>query len=162
MASRISATRTLHSLKPLSALLMVMCFSLNGISIAQAQAPTQAQGPASKASKKIQEPVTLNFNNADIDAVAKTLATLSGHNVVVDPRVKGTVTLTSTVPVAPSQALRLFCRTTAHARLLIGRVGWALFGSARGRCQTAKWWRLSGCRTCLQWANRDPNFSAEP
>ncbi|NCA00514.1 MAG: type II secretion system protein GspD, partial [Betaproteobacteria bacterium] len=40
--------------------------------------------------------------------VAKTLATLSGHNVVVDPRVKGTITLTSTVPVAPAQALRLF------------------------------------------------------
>jgi general secretion pathway protein D len=36
------------------------------------------------------------------------LATLSGHNVVVDPRVKGTITLTSNVPVAPSQALRLF------------------------------------------------------
>jgi general secretion pathway protein D len=75
-----------------------------------------AQAP--KASKKTtannapvkapQEPVTLNFNNAEIDAVAKTLATLSGHNVVVDPRVKGTITLTSTVPVAPAQALRLF------------------------------------------------------
>ena len=60
------------------------------------------------AAKKSQEPVTLNFVNAEIDAVAKTLATLSGHNVVVDPRVKGTITLTSNVPVAPAQALRLF------------------------------------------------------
>jgi general secretion pathway protein D len=60
------------------------------------------------AAKKSPEPVTLNFINAEIDAVAKTLATLSGHNVVVDPRVKGTITLTSNVPVAPSQALRLF------------------------------------------------------
>ncbi len=67
-----------------------------------------AQTPASKSSKKNPEPVTLNFTNADIDAVAKTLATLSGHNVVVDPRVKGSITLTSTVPVPPSQALRLF------------------------------------------------------
>ena len=58
--------------------------------------------------KKSPEPVTLNFINAEIDAVAKTLATLSGHNVVVDPRVKGTITLTSNVPVAPAQALRLF------------------------------------------------------
>jgi len=111
MASRTSATRTMHSLKPLSGLLMILFLSLNGfVSIAQAQAqtPAQASAPSSKSSKKIQEPVTLNFTNADIDAVAKTLATLSGHNVVVDPRVKGTVTLTSTVPVAPSQALRLF------------------------------------------------------
>ena len=111
MASRTSATRTIHSLKPLSGLLMILCLSLNGfMSVAQAQAqtPAQAPGSGSKSSKKPQEPVTLNFTNADIDAVAKTLATLSGHNVVVDPRVKGTVTLTSTVPVAPSQALRLF------------------------------------------------------
>nr|WP_322992719.1 type II secretion system secretin GspD [Limnohabitans sp.] len=54
------------------------------------------------------EPVTLNFVNAEIDAVARTLATLSGHNVVVDPRVKGTMTLSSTVAVPPAQALRLF------------------------------------------------------
>ena len=63
---------------------------------------------ANSAAKATQEPVTLNFNNAEIEAVAKTLATLSGHNVVVDPRVKGTITLTSTLPVAPAQALRLF------------------------------------------------------
>jgi general secretion pathway protein D len=54
------------------------------------------------------EPITLNFVNAEIDAVARTLATLSGHNVVVDPRVKGTMNLSSTVAVPPAQALRLF------------------------------------------------------
>ena len=59
-----------------------------------------------QASRK--EPVTLNFVNAEIDAVARTVATLSGANVVVDPRVKGTMTLSSTVPVPPAQALRLF------------------------------------------------------
>ena len=73
----------------------------------QANKKTSAPSGNSPA-KKSQEPVTLNFINAEIDAVAKTLATLSGHNVVVDPRVKGTITLTSNVPVAPSQALRLF------------------------------------------------------
>jgi general secretion pathway protein D len=83
-----------------------------GFGHATAQAPqankkTNATSGHS-AAKKSQEPVTLNFVNAEIDAVAKTLATLSGHNVVVDPRVKGTITLTSNVPVAPSQALRLF------------------------------------------------------
>jgi general secretion pathway protein D len=74
-----------------------------------AQAPkVDKKANASAPAKPAQEPVTLNFNNAEIEAVAKTLATLSGHNVVVDPRVKGTITLTSTVPVAPAQALRLF------------------------------------------------------
>ena len=80
---------------------------------AQTQTQTQTQTPkptkkSNASGKQAPEPVTLNFNNAEIDAVAKTLATLSGHNVVVDPRVKGTINLTSNVPVAPSQALRLF------------------------------------------------------
>ncbi|MDO5692501.1 MAG: type II secretion system secretin GspD [Pseudomonadota bacterium] len=52
--------------------------------------------------------VTLDFANAEIDAVARTMATITGRNVVVDPRVKGTMTLTSTAPVSPSQAMRLF------------------------------------------------------
>ena len=65
-----------------------------------------ANPPALKASRR--EPVTLNFVNAEIEAVARTLATLSGANVVVDPRVKGTMSLSSTVPVPPAQALRLF------------------------------------------------------
>jgi general secretion pathway protein D len=62
--------------------------------------------PVLKAPRR--EPVTLNFVNAEIEAVARTLATLSGANVVVDPRVKGTVSLSSNVPVPPAQALRLF------------------------------------------------------
>ena len=81
------------------------------LSPSQAQAQAQTPKPTKKSnasSKQAPEPVTLNFTNAEIDAVAKTLATLSGHNVVVDPRVKGTINLTSNVPVAPSQALRLF------------------------------------------------------
>ena len=54
------------------------------------------------------EPVTLNFANAEIEAVARTMATITGRNVVVDPRVKGTMTLTSTAPVSPAEAMRLF------------------------------------------------------
>ena len=52
--------------------------------------------------------VTLDFANAEIDAVARTMATITGRNVVVDPRVKGTMTLTSTAPVSPAEAMRLF------------------------------------------------------
>jgi general secretion pathway protein D len=92
-------------------LCMALPFVLGAVH-ATAQAPQankKTGGNSGNApAKKSPEPVTLNFINAEIDAVAKTLATLSGHNVVVDPRVKGTITLTSNVPVAPSQALRLF------------------------------------------------------
>jgi general secretion pathway protein D len=54
------------------------------------------------------EPVTLNFVNAEIDAVARTMATITGRNVVVDPRVKGTLTLITENPVAPLMAFGQF------------------------------------------------------
>ncbi len=54
------------------------------------------------------EPVVLNFVNADIEAVARTMATISGRNVVVDPRVKGTVSLSTDKAVPPPVALNQF------------------------------------------------------
>ena len=116
MASRESSFKNLPQRQRLATWLMGLCL-IYGIGLplllspSQAQAQAQTPKPTKKSnapSKQAPEPVTLNFNNAEIDAVAKTLATLSGHNVVVDPRVKGTINLTSNVPVAPSQALRLF------------------------------------------------------
>jgi general secretion pathway protein D len=70
--------------------------------------PAGAWAQAGKTAVKPGEPVMLNFVNADIEAVARTVATLSGANVVVDPRVKGTMSLSSTAAVPPAQALRLF------------------------------------------------------
>ncbi len=70
--------------------------------------PSAALAQTGKAAVKPGEPVMLNFVNAEIEAVARTVATLSGANVVVDPRVKGTMSLSSTVAVPPAQALRLF------------------------------------------------------
>ena len=45
------------------------------------------------------EPVTLNFTNADIEAVVKAVAEITGKSFIVDPRVKGTVTIVSARPV---------------------------------------------------------------
>ena len=72
-------------------------------------APCLAQ-PAAGAPAASGGKVTLDFANAEIDAVARTMATLTGRNVVVDPRVRGTLTLTSTTPVSPAEALRLLDR----------------------------------------------------
>ena len=60
------------------------------------------------AQKGSREPVTLNFVNADIEAVARTMATISGRNVVVDPRVKGAISLATDRPVSPAAALNQF------------------------------------------------------
>jgi len=46
--------------------------------------------------------VTLNFVNADIDAVVKAVADITGRNFLVDPRVKGTVNIVSSRPVPRS------------------------------------------------------------
>jgi general secretion pathway protein D len=54
------------------------------------------------------EPVTLNFANADIEAVARTMATITGRNVVVDPRVKGQINLVAERPVPPAVAFDQF------------------------------------------------------
>ncbi|MBL8386791.1 MAG: type II secretion system secretin GspD [Hydrogenophaga sp.] len=54
------------------------------------------------------EPVTLSFVGAEIEAVARTMATITGRNVVVDPRVKGTLNLSTDKPVLPSVALNQF------------------------------------------------------
>lgn len=54
------------------------------------------------------EPITLNFANADIEAVARTMAVVTGRDVVVDPRVKGTMNLVTDRPIAPVAAFNQF------------------------------------------------------
>jgi general secretion pathway protein D len=43
--------------------------------------------------------VTLNFVNADIEAVVKAVAEMTGRNFVLDPKVKGTINIVSARPV---------------------------------------------------------------
>ena len=73
-----------------------------------AQPAPAVQGAAAAPVVKRGEPITLNFTNADIEAVARTMATLTGRNVVVDPRVKGTITLTTERPVSAAVAYNQF------------------------------------------------------
>ncbi|HUH95615.1 MAG TPA: type II secretion system secretin GspD [Casimicrobiaceae bacterium] len=46
------------------------------------------------------EPVTLNFVNADIEAVVKAVAEMTGRNFVLDPRVKGVINIISARPIS--------------------------------------------------------------
>ena len=52
-----------------------------------------------------QERVTLNFSNTEIEAVVRAIAQFTGKVFIVDPRVKGTLTLTIEQPLSPDQAL---------------------------------------------------------
>lgn len=50
--------------------------------------------------------VTLNFANADIGQVARALGAATGHTIIVDPRVKGTLNLIAERPVSEEEALK--------------------------------------------------------
>ncbi len=54
---------------------------------------------ATLAPRAADDTVTLNFVNADIDAVVKAVSEMTGRNFVLDPRVKGVVNIVSARPV---------------------------------------------------------------
>ncbi|TSE28498.1 Type II secretion system protein D [Tepidimonas thermarum] len=75
----------------------LLCAAL-GSAFAQTPAPAVRPG----------EPVTLNFTEAEIESVARAIGLLSGRHIVVDPRVKGTMTLITDNPVGAATALAQF------------------------------------------------------
>src|SRR5436190_23192025 len=52
-----------------------------------------------------QSRLTLNFVNTEIEAVVRAMADFTGRTFIVDPRVKGTLTLNVEQPVSAEQAL---------------------------------------------------------
>ncbi len=89
-------------------------FAINFIAtcalLACASGPLHAQTAVSTSTGSVRagEPVTLNFAGADIEAVARTMATITGRNVVVDPRVKGQLNLVTERAVTPAAAFDQF------------------------------------------------------
>jgi general secretion pathway protein D len=58
--------------------------------------------------QKSAQGLSLNFVNADIEAVARTLGSLMDKSIVVDPKVKGTLSLNTDKPLSSAQAWNLF------------------------------------------------------
>jgi general secretion pathway protein D len=54
------------------------------------------------------EQITLNLNNADIEALIKTVSEHTGKNFVIDPRVKGKVTVISAHPMNREEFYQVF------------------------------------------------------
>ncbi len=72
---------------------------------APAMAPATA--PAARgATPKLRSsaPVTLNFVNADIEAVSRAMAAMIDQQILIDPRVKGTITVYSEQPIPVREA----------------------------------------------------------
>ncbi len=62
--------------------------------------PVQAQSGAARA----RAPVTVNFVNADVEAVTRAFAAMLDRAIVVDPRVRGTITVYSEQPQTVREA----------------------------------------------------------
>ena len=73
---------------------------LPGLSAAQTPPRAAGHSPALKANT----PVTLNFVNADIEAVSRAMGAMLDRQLIVDPRVKGTITLYSEQPQTVREA----------------------------------------------------------
>ena len=51
--------------------------------------------------------VTLNFVNAEIDTVVRAMGQITGKNFLLDPRVKGTISISSVAPVSAELAYQI-------------------------------------------------------
>ena len=93
-------------LQPLPALALALVLLGAGLAGAQTSAPASA--PKARASSGAALPagtrVTLNFVNADIEAVTRAMGAMLNQQIVVDPRVKGTITVYSEQPMTVREA----------------------------------------------------------
>jgi len=62
---------------------------------------------SSNSSELSSDKVVLNFENSDIQSTIKAISQLSGKNFVIDPRVKGTVTIVSDQPINKSDSYKV-------------------------------------------------------
>ncbi len=67
-------------------------------------------GPIAAQQERVErgQPVTLNLKDADIRALINTVAEVTGRNFIIDPRVRGQVTLISRAPMEPDELYRAF------------------------------------------------------
>ncbi len=73
---------------------------LPGLIVLMTALPVAAQTRSQSGSSNGNDEVTLNFVNADIEAVVRTVSEITGRNFIIDPKVKGTVNIISTRPVS--------------------------------------------------------------
>jgi len=71
--------------------------------------PALAQAPARPGTDE--EKITVNFVNADIQSVIKTIGQHTGRNFILDPRVQGTVNIVSDRPVSKDMLYQILLST---------------------------------------------------
>jgi general secretion pathway protein D len=90
------------------------------LALSIAATPTLAQSPNARFRG---DPVTLNFVNAEIDGVARAMGAILKQQFVVDPRVKGQITLYSDEPLSPREAYLSFLAALRGLGFTVVEVG---------------------------------------
>ncbi len=81
------------------------------------------QAQARNAKARSADAVTLNFVNADIEGVARAMGAILKQQFVVDPRVRGNITLYSEEPLTPREAYRSFLAALRGLGFAVVEVG---------------------------------------
>ena len=79
--------------------------ALFGLQPVWGASPAALAAPAAEAPGRGAGMISLNFTDADIEGVIKAVGDALGKNILVDPRVKGTMNLTSDKPLTPPEVL---------------------------------------------------------
>lgn len=104
-------TRFLSLLDPAPRLLAAALALAVPAALAQAQAPVTAPASAGLTPSNGDEKITVNFVNADIQSVIKTIGQHTGRNFILDPRVTGTVNIVSDKPVSKDMLYSILLST---------------------------------------------------
>ena len=104
-------------------------------------APNPAK-PPSRPALKSRTPVTLNFVNADIEAVTRAIGVMLDRQIIIDPRVKGQITLYSEQPLSVNEAyLSYLAALRGLGFTMVENTGMLkLIPEADANCRPARWW----------------------
>ena len=108
-APALPATASATPLSSTMAAIALACLVLCGVPApAQAQAAAEPKSGSATGSSRggSSAPVTLNFVNADIEAVSRAMSAMINRQMLIDPRVKGTITVYSERPLSPRDAFQ--------------------------------------------------------
>ncbi|MFL6675498.1 MAG: type II secretion system secretin GspD [Massilia sp.] len=102
--SRSTPETPRRALRQIVAGALLCCASVAALAPAPALAQQAARAPAAGGA-------ALSFVNADMESVIKAIGQYTGMTFIIDPRVKGTLTLVSEKPLSKAQAFQLLTST---------------------------------------------------
>lgn len=121
---RSASSRTTSRADSVGANRMSKAFASASSDSDKIQTKASSSTPSTPVSEKVYrgKPISLDFQDADIRSVLRIIGEVSNHNMVIDPDVKGRVTVTLQNPVPWDQALDIILKTNQLAMRMEGNI----------------------------------------